>query len=106
TLKGHGEKIRCISYFPDGQRMISGSWDRTTRQWDLKAGKEIEGARGHSRNIYSIDISVSNTLLATSGSFQKTARIWNLETGKLVAGPFKSIGNVTAVRFSPDGKKL
>jgi hypothetical protein len=25
--------------------MISGSLDKTTRQWDLKAGKEIEGAR-------------------------------------------------------------
>ncbi|KAG2741417.1 hypothetical protein P692DRAFT_20880106 [Suillus brevipes Sb2] len=35
-----------MSYFPDGQRMISGSWDRTTRQWDVKAGKEIEEARG------------------------------------------------------------
>jgi WD40 repeat protein len=33
-------------YFLDDQRMISGSWDRTTRQWDVKAGKEIEEARG------------------------------------------------------------
>jgi len=153
TLNGHGDYIRSISYFPDGQRMISGSQDKTTRQWDLKTGKEIEGARdvcecevwavavsqdgrwvvtgggnwiasgpgelkicevetgivktleGHSRTIFYIDISADSTLLA-SGSDDETTRIWNLETGKLVAGPFKSIGWVGAVQFSPDSKKV
>jgi WD40 repeat protein len=42
TLKGHGERIRSISYFPDGQRMISGSSDKTARQWDVKTGNESE----------------------------------------------------------------
>ncbi|KIK31787.1 hypothetical protein CY34DRAFT_814520 [Suillus luteus UH-Slu-Lm8-n1] len=46
TLKGHGNWIETMAYFPDGERMISGSWDKTTRQWDLKARKEIEEARG------------------------------------------------------------
>jgi WD40 repeat protein len=34
-----------IAYFPDGQKIISGSRDKTTRLWDLQAGKEIEEAR-------------------------------------------------------------
>ncbi|KAG1760178.1 WD40-repeat-containing domain protein [Suillus occidentalis] len=147
TLKDHGETIYSISYFPDGQRMISGSEDKTARLWDLEAGKEIEEARsdcegrvfavavsrngrwvatggysgelkvcevetgivktfkGHSRTITCIDISADNTQLA-SGSWDETARIWNMDTGKLVAGPFKSIGGMGAVRFSPDSKKL
>ncbi|KAG1760176.1 WD40-repeat-containing domain protein [Suillus occidentalis] len=150
TLKGHGDVIPSMSYFPDGQRMISGSDDKTARQWDLKAGKEIEEARsdckgsvwavavsrngrwvatggddkelkvcevetgivktfkGHSRTITSIDISADNMWLA-SGSGDTTARIWNLDvldTGKLVAGPLESIGQIGAVRFSPDSKKL
>ncbi|KAG2737873.1 hypothetical protein P692DRAFT_20545890 [Suillus brevipes Sb2] len=45
TLEGHGDTIRSMSYFPDGQRMISGSEDKTVRQWDMKTGKEIEEAR-------------------------------------------------------------
>ncbi|KAG1737356.1 hypothetical protein EDD22DRAFT_342942 [Suillus occidentalis] len=150
TLKGHGEGIPSLSYFPDGQRMISGSFDKTARQWDVKAGKEIEEVRGdckemvyavavsrngqwvatgggdvgraelkvcevetgivktfkgHSSLIFCIGISADSTLLAI-GSRDKTARIWNLDTGKLVAGPFKSIGHMGAVRFSPDSKKL
>jgi WD40 repeat protein len=150
TLKGHGGIIPSLSYFPNGQRMMSGSWDQTGRQWDLKAGKEVEEARGvyegsiwavavsrngrwvatggggwytpeltacevetgivktfkgHSSTIISIDISADSTWLA-SGSSDDTAWIWNLDTGKLVAGPFKSIGHIGAVRFSPDSKKL
>jgi WD40 repeat protein len=35
----------AIAYFPDGQKIISGSRDKTTRLWDLQAGKEIEDAR-------------------------------------------------------------
>ncbi|KAG2339323.1 prolyl oligopeptidase, partial [Suillus weaverae] len=106
---GHERWIRSISYFPDGQRMISGSEDKTTQQWDLEAGKEIEEAwdvcEGRVYAIYCIDISADNTLLV-SGSFDETARIWNLDTGKLMAGPFKGVGWVCAVRFSPDSKKL
>ncbi|KAG2361614.1 quinon protein alcohol dehydrogenase-like superfamily [Suillus spraguei] len=45
TFEGHEGRITSISYFLDGQRIISGSLDKTTRQWDLKAGKEIEGAK-------------------------------------------------------------
>jgi len=34
-----------ISYFPDGQKMVSGSGDKTVRLWDLQAGKEIKETR-------------------------------------------------------------
>jgi hypothetical protein len=59
TLVGHertflymyGERIEnhwgpTIAYFPDERKMISGSRDnRTTRLWDLQAGKEVEDPR-------------------------------------------------------------
>ncbi|KAG2087458.1 WD40-repeat-containing domain protein [Suillus discolor] len=58
TLKGHDKWIRCISYFPDGQRMISGSPDKTARQWDLKLGTEIEEARDVSKKeVYAVSVS-------------------------------------------------
>ncbi|KAG2086452.1 WD40-repeat-containing domain protein [Suillus discolor] len=45
TLGGHGDTVSAISYFPDGKRIISGSNDKTTREWDLEAGKEVEEAQ-------------------------------------------------------------
>jgi len=46
SLKGHGDEIKSMSYFPDGQKMITGSCDCTARRWDLKEGKEIEKVQG------------------------------------------------------------
>ncbi|KAG2048813.1 hypothetical protein BDR06DRAFT_1012599 [Suillus hirtellus] len=56
TLEGHRpwryrqnslehKDVSCISYFPDGKQMISGSGDKTIRRWDLREGKEIKEAR-------------------------------------------------------------
>ena len=45
TLRGHRRYVRSLDYFPDGKRMISGSWDKTSRQWDLQAGMELEEVR-------------------------------------------------------------
>ncbi|KAJ8588419.1 WD40 repeat-like protein, partial [Rhizopogon salebrosus TDB-379] len=44
TLEGHKQDVQSMHYFPDGKRMISGSYDKTTRQWDIQTGKEIEKA--------------------------------------------------------------
>ncbi|KAJ8580277.1 WD40 repeat-like protein [Rhizopogon salebrosus TDB-379] len=52
TLENHGGYVQSMHYFPGGKRMISGSDDRTTRQWDIQTGKEIEEAR----NVYEWDI--------------------------------------------------
>ncbi|KIK41485.1 hypothetical protein CY34DRAFT_32548, partial [Suillus luteus UH-Slu-Lm8-n1] len=112
--KGHWDKILSISYFPDGQRMISGSCDTTVQQWDLKTGKEfvetgiVKTFKGHSREwITCIDISADNTRLA-SGSNDRTARIWNLDTDKLTVGtPFKGhTYNISGLTLSFDDSLL
>ncbi|KAG1755352.1 hypothetical protein EDB19DRAFT_1901571 [Suillus lakei] len=130
TLEGHEpfmsmqsrmqpKQILSISYLPDGKRMISASYDKTTRQWDLRAGKEIEEFQardvetrivktfeGHFNWIHPIDVSADSTLLA--GGSWDDVRIWSMETGKLMAGPFRVQGGAElgVLRFSQDSKKL
>ncbi|KAG2068971.1 WD40 repeat-like protein, partial [Suillus decipiens] len=91
--------------------MISGSFDKTVGQWDLKTACEIEMGivkkfEGHASRVYCIDTSADSKLLA-SGSHNTTAWIWILETGKLFAGPLKrhtkSIGGLA---LSFDGTLL
>jgi WD40 repeat protein len=68
TLKGHHGGIDSISYFPDGQRMISGSSDKTTRQWDLKTGKEVVEARGVCEEmVLAVAVSRNGRWVATGG---------------------------------------
>jgi WD40 repeat protein len=68
TLKGHRGWIRSISDFPDGQRMISGSDDKTARQWDLKAGKEIGDAQSICEEcVYTVAVSRDGRYVVTGG---------------------------------------
>jgi WD40 repeat protein len=84
TLKGHGGAIRSISYFPDGQRMISGSHDKTTRQWDLKMGKEIEGARDAcEEKVWAVAVSQDGRWVVTGGG-NWTVGIGELKVGNLM----------------------
>ncbi|KAG2145776.1 hypothetical protein DEU56DRAFT_910060 [Suillus clintonianus] len=69
TLRGHEDQIRSISYFPSGERMISGSDDLTTRQWDLQLGKEISKLRDDcQRQVRAVAVSRDGRWIATGGS--------------------------------------
>ncbi|KAG2338121.1 WD40 repeat-like protein [Suillus weaverae] len=81
TLRGHGKWISSISYFPDGQRMISGSDDKTARQWDLKAGKEIEEVRGVCEGmVYAVAVSRDGRWVVT-GEGNGELKGYEVETG-------------------------
>ncbi|KAG2341837.1 WD40 repeat-like protein [Suillus weaverae] len=81
TLRGHGNCILSISYFPDGQRMISGSEDKTARKWDLKAGKEMEEARGVCEgSVYAVAVSRDGRWVVTGGE-NGELKACDVETG-------------------------
>ncbi|KAG2738894.1 WD40 repeat-like protein [Suillus brevipes Sb2] len=84
TLKGHEDWIRSVSYFPDGQRMISGSDDTTTRQWDLKEGKETEEGRDvYKVGVWAVAVSGDSRWVVTSGVVGDRAelKVCEVETG-------------------------
>ncbi|KAG1870955.1 hypothetical protein C8R48DRAFT_65800 [Suillus tomentosus] len=89
-LNGHGKHINSISYFPDGQRMISGSQDSTARQWDLKAGKEIEEARDiYEEEAVAVAVSRDGGLVVTSGGFWTGLTLRACKVGTGIVKTFK-----------------
>ncbi|KAG2122239.1 hypothetical protein DEU56DRAFT_984133 [Suillus clintonianus] len=83
TLKGHGDDIRSVSYFPDGRRMISGSLDKTTRQWDLQTGKEIGKAQDVSgQEVDVVAVSKDGRWIITAGGDDiPEVKVYEVETG-------------------------
>ncbi|KAG2345977.1 WD40 repeat-like protein [Suillus weaverae] len=107
TLKGHGLWIRSISYFPDGQRMISGSYDKTTRQWDLKAGKEIKEARDVCEEVWAVTVSRDSRWVVTGGGDHDRPE---LKASEVETGIVKKLRghsqDITCVNISADNTLL
>jgi WD40 repeat protein len=119
SLEGHELSTRkppwntfhniCISYFPDGKQMISGSEDQTVRRWDLQAGKEIEGARGVcEQGVHAVVISRDGRWIVTAGGDDNECgelKVWEVETGtmKTFEGHPQSI---TCIDISADSTLL
>ena len=81
-LKGHTNAIRCVAISPDGRWLVTGSFDKTARLWDLKSKNPAVGSRvlkGHTKRIYCLAISPDGRWLVT-GSRDKTVRLWDLKS--------------------------
>ena len=77
TLKGHAFSVRSVAFSPDGQRIVSGSADKTVKIWDANSGKELQTLRGHASGVRSVAFSPDGQRIA-SGSADKTLKIWAL----------------------------
>ena len=44
-------QVNGVAVFPDGRRVVSGSWDKTLKVWDVATGKCVATLRGHSDHV-------------------------------------------------------
>lgn len=105
TLKGHSSDVNAVVFSANGQKLFTGSDDKTIKAWDLSGKQEMFTLSGHSGWIWAIANSSENKMLA-SGSADNTIKLWNSSTGKEIDTLRGHLGGVTSVDFSPDGKTL
>lgn len=105
TLSAHNDWVRCLSFTPDGTHLVSGSFDKTIKLWQLSTGKLIHTLTDHPKGVFALAISPDGKLLA-SGSWDDTIKLWNLETGTLVRNLSKHQGSVRSLAISADSRML
>ncbi|HBB32602.1 MAG TPA: hypothetical protein DC064_12595 [Cyanobacteria bacterium UBA9273] len=105
TLSGHTDVVRSIAISPDGQILVSGSYDKTIKLWGLRTGELHNTLTGHTSRITCIAISPDGQTLA-SGSYDKTIKLWELSTGKLIQTIISRPDRVRDIAFSPNGQTL
>jgi WD40 repeat protein len=77
TLNGHSDSVWSVC--TSGDKIISGSDEKTLRVWDMNPGKCLCTLNGHTEIISSVCISGDKII---SGSWDKTLRIWDINTGQ------------------------
>ncbi|NVO04095.1 MAG: caspase family protein [Bacteroidetes bacterium] len=104
TFRGHSAWVNNLSLSDDGKRLITGSYNKQAKLWDLTTGKQIRNFSGQTDCISSVAISPNNDF-ALTGSIDKTTWLWDLSNGK-VKQTFASNDFITSIKFLDSGQKV
>jgi WD40 repeat protein/tRNA A-37 threonylcarbamoyl transferase component Bud32 len=104
ALRGHAGGVFAVAFSPDGQRLATGSGDKSIKVWD-NSGNQLLSWEAHSRRVSGIAFSPDGQKIA-SGSFDQTVRVWDAKTGKAVRTLHGHSDSIFAVAFTPDGRRL
>ena len=71
--------VTSVAYSPDGNQIVSGSWDKTIRVWTATTGQCVEGAfQGDTGPVTSVAYSPNGTHIV-SVSLDQSIKVWNTE---------------------------
>jgi WD40 repeat protein len=102
--KCHTSDVRSCRFFPDGKTVVSASWDRTLKVWDVASGSLVRTLVGHTDWVECVDVSPDNTRILST-SFDNTWKLWNSRTGELQHTE-QMDGYSWCCSFSPNGSLL
>ncbi len=105
SLSGHYGMVTSIAVTPDAKHIISGSFDKTIKVWDLESGKDILTLSGHADWVSSVTITPDAKNII-SGSSDKTIKVWDSESGKEIRTLSGHGGMVSSVAVTPDAKHI
>jgi len=105
TLKAHSDWLSSIIISPDGEKIISASFDQSVKVWHRETGELIRLVSENNGVIYALALSPNGKLLAQGGA-EQCIRLWEIETGALIEVLKEHSGSVRSIAFSPDGQTL
>ncbi len=114
TLRAHEGAVRSVAFSADGRRLASGGDDRVVKIWDAATGREERSLTGQPGAVHAVAFSPDGKRLAAATAALKRVLtedsgatvVWNLETGQTAFTLRGGRGDVRAVAYSPDGKRL
>jgi WD40 repeat protein len=105
VLKGHTKHVQCVTFTPDGSRLLSASTDGTIRFWDAATGQPKERIDIGHHVVHGLTISPDGSRLvaAVTGA---GLRQWGLPSREELPGFGTDAGMAWCVAISPDGTRL
>ena len=113
VLDGHGRRLTSASFSPDGERILTTSYDRSARVWDAQTGDPLVVFREHPGPVFSGTFSPDGRLALTASGVPQsgvrapgTAHVWRVDTGRTVQTLRVRRSDINDASFSPDGSAV
>ncbi len=104
-FSGHTDAVLSATFSRDGKMLLTASYDKTARLWDVASGRQLKELNGHSWWVWSAVFSQDETMAVTA-SQDGSAIIWDVASGEKLAQFLGHEGPVYSAAFSEDGKQV
>lgn len=107
-LTGHTDHVRAVKFTHDGKRLVTGSYDKTVKVWDLNSRTAMVTLVGHANAIYCISISTDDSLVAVAvGKEPYQAWLWDLNKPGEPRAKYRAFGSLLpTIAISPDSQSI
>jgi WD40 repeat protein len=105
VLSSHTLPVHALVVSADGQRLYSGSEDRTVVVWSTAGGAPLQTLQGHTGTVWALAVSANGQQLY-SGSQDNTVRVWSSADGAPLLTLRGHTATVRALVLSADGQRL
>jgi WD40 repeat protein len=111
ALKGHTGAVNSLAFSPDGQKLVSGSDDRTVNLWGLATNNRLYSFFGARDSILAVSFSPNGNDI-TASSADRIITSWTVADKQLlrIFSDLKSKNShdnlVKSIAYSPNGKTL
>lgn len=106
VLRGHASYVYGVAFVGNTTRLVSGSWDRDLRYWDIESGAVESVVPTQTERVLAVASCRGATLVASAHE-RGLVKLWNGMTGAPV-GDLSSghESRITALTLNPDGSRL
>lgn len=104
TLEGHKDIIYSCQLNADGTSLLTGSYDRDLRFWNI-GDQSSKRLAGHNDAVFGVALHPTRPL-AASASGDRTVKVWNLADGSRLDTFAQPAKEQSTIAIRPDGKHI
>jgi len=98
-------KVHAIAFSPNGQQLISGTWDGSVHLWEVNSGQQQNCLEENTGSVQSLAFHPQGHCFAAGFSDHKI-RLWNIYTAQEILYLEGHTGGINAIAFNPNGTLL